>query len=327
MGMESSCENWADTAAGTVPPVIGRPINGARQSRMRVLDLPVGFVEDIRTRPASQARSPEGLCTDFQICLPYAGLFVWHVGKDDVVGDANQIVFVRGGEPFRMSSPSRSGYAELIITPELGILSEIARLDGRPPFEHPLFRRRAILATPRVQAERARFFHWLSSPAPREYLEEEERLVALVRAALHPQVPRLDSPTAASARLIRRAKEVLEERLTGRLRLADVSRAVGASPAYLTDLFTRTEGVPLHQYLTQLRLARALLELPHADDLTTLALDLGFSSHSHFTFTFRRAFGSTPSTFREHTRHQRAATETRSSMRRSWQSAGVNCHW
>jgi AraC-like DNA-binding protein len=57
--------------------------------------------------------------------------------------------------------------------------------------------------------------------------------------------------------------------------------------------------VSLHQYLTQLRLARALVELPHAGDLTSLALDLGFSSHSHFTFAFRRAFGCTPSQFRE----------------------------
>jgi AraC-like DNA-binding protein len=37
-------------------------------------------------------------------------------------------------------------------------------------------------------------------------------------------------------------------------------------------------------------------------DLTTLALNLGFSSHSHFSAVFRRAFGLTPSQFREATR-------------------------
>jgi AraC-like DNA-binding protein len=35
-----------------------------------------------------------------------------------------------------------------------------------------------------------------------------------------------------------------------------------------------------------------------ADDLTSLALDLGFSSHSHFTDAFRREFGRTPSEVR-----------------------------
>jgi AraC-like DNA-binding protein len=52
----------------------------------------------------------------------------------------------------------------------------------------------------------------------------------------------------------------------------------------------------------QLRLSRALVELPHANDLTALALDLGFSSHSHFTAAFRRMFQCTPSEFRESTR-------------------------
>lgn len=34
-------------------------------------------------------------------------------------------------------------------------------------------------------------------------------------------------------------------------------------------------------------------------DLTELALDLGYSSHSHFTVTFRRTFGISPSHYRK----------------------------
>ena len=73
---------------------------------------------------------------------------------------------------------------------------------------------------------------------------------------------------------------------------------MGASPGYLTQLFRAMEGVPLHAYLTQLRLAQALVELPRSEDLTALALELGFSSHSHFSARFRRAFGLSPSAFR-----------------------------
>jgi AraC-like DNA-binding protein len=108
--------------------------------------------------------------------------------------------------------------------------------------------------------------------------------------------------------LLRRAKELLEAELANPIRLGHVARAVGASPAYLTDLFRRLEGVSMHRYVAQLRLARALVELPHADDLSTLALEVGFSSHSHFTAAFRRAFGCTPSQFRRAARaHQRPA--------------------
>jgi AraC-like DNA-binding protein len=98
---------------------------------------------------------------------------------------------------------------------------------------------------------------------------------------------------------MRRAKEFLEAELANPIRLRDVGRAAGASPAYLTNIFRRVEGVSLHRYLTQLRLARALAVLPQADDLTALALGIGFSSHSHFSAAFRRAFGCTPSQFRQ----------------------------
>jgi AraC-like DNA-binding protein len=121
------------------------------------------------------------------------------------------------------------------------------------------------------------------------------RCALVADAPAHPASP-------ATRRLIRRAKEFVEAHATEPLRLGDVAYAVGASPAYLTDVFRRCEGLPLHRYAVQLRLSRALVELPHAEDLTVLALDLGFSSHSHFTAAFRRAFDCTPSEFRESTR-------------------------
>ena len=127
-------------------------------------------------------------------------------------------------------------------------------------------------------------------------------MLALLRSAFTERGLRDQPNGARTARLIRRTKEFLGATLSDRLQLAEISRAVGASPAYLTDVFSRVEGTPLHQYLIRLRLARALVDLPHTDDLTALALDLGFSSHSHFSLVFRRAFGCTPSEFRTTTR-------------------------
>lgn len=106
-------------------------------------------------------------------------------------------------------------------------------------------------------------------------------------------------PGRATSRLLRRTKEHLAAHFTTALRLTDVAAAVGASPSYLTSVFRRFEGVPLHQYVRQLRLSESLVRLPDAADLTTLAVDLGFSSHSHFAASFRKAFGLTPSAFRD----------------------------
>jgi AraC-like DNA-binding protein len=55
--------------------------------------------------------------------------------------------------------------------------------------------------------------------------------------------------------------------------------------------------LPVYRYHLRLRLARALDLLSQYDDLTRLSMDLGFSSHSHFTAAFRQAYGRTPAAF------------------------------
>lgn len=102
--------------------------------------------------------------------------------------------------------------------------------------------------------------------------------------------------------VIRHTKRFVEAHQCDRLLLRDIARAVRLSPAYLTDIFRRCEGVSLHRYLTLSRLERARQQLWHADDLTALALELGFSSHSHFSAAFRKLFGCTPSQYRERMR-------------------------
>ncbi len=268
------------------------------ESRRRLLNLSVGLVEDLRRRGPQREPGHETFCPHFQVCFPYRGLFVWWVGRDEVVGDANQVVFVRGEEGSRVTGPLDDGYGELIITPRRDVIAQIAHTNGVSLAEHPLFRRRARRAGPSLQLLRSRFLHRATAARWREDLQAEEAVIALLHGAVHGE-GQPDPPRAAStARLVRRTKEFLEAELANRILLADIGRAVGASPAYLTDLFRRTEGTSLHRYLIELRLARALVELPHADDLTALAYDVGFSSHSHFSAAFRRAYGSSPSEFR-----------------------------
>lgn len=291
------------TTVGGAPHDAGvaEAVAPAAGPRRCLLDLSVGLVETVSAAGGVRTVGPEDISTDFQIALPYRGVFVWHVGDDQVVGDPDQVLFVTGGESYRMSEPAAGGYAELIVTPEISTLIEIARARCSPLGAHPFFRRRTRRATPGLKAFRDRFLRWAREASGADALAAEELVIALLRTALDGG-SRGNPAGRGHARLIRRTKEFLEAELSRPLRLADIGRAVGASPAYLTDLFRRSEGIPLHQYLTQLRLARALSALPHADDLTALALDTGFSSHSHFSAAFRRAFWITPSRFRQLTR-------------------------
>jgi AraC-like DNA-binding protein len=94
-------------------------------------------------------------------------------------------------------------------------------------------------------------------------------------------------------------KLVLAGDLARRWTLAEIAAEVGGSPVYLTQIFRQVEGVPLYRYQLRLRLARALDLLPLSHDITALGLDLGFSSHSHFSAAFREAYGRSPSEFRD----------------------------
>jgi AraC-like DNA-binding protein len=266
------------------------------RTRERLFESPCGSVEDLQLHGPSDdpahAYSPH-----FQVCLPYRGLFIWRVGHDEAIGDANQVVFVRADEDSCVRGPLDEGYGELILTPGYELLAELAHTSGTLPATHPLFRRRTRRADAHMQILRTRFIHLCRAAGSTE-LECDEAMLEVLRHAVRAGGSASAPPRAASARLVRRAKEFLQTDLARPIRLADVARAAGASPAYLTDLFRRTEGVSLHRYLVQLRLSSALVALPNAGDLTALALDVGFSSHSHFTAAFRRAYGTTPSAFR-----------------------------
>ena len=70
-------------------------------------------------------------------------------------------------------------------------------------------------------------------------------------------------------------------------------------------MFRAETGFTLAGYRQALRLRAALERLPPTPgDLTTLALELGFSSHSHFTASFTREFGVPPSSIRNTRRAQ-----------------------
>jgi AraC-like DNA-binding protein len=96
------------------------------------------------------------------------------------------------------------------------------------------------------------------------------------------------------------AKALLSARFTEHLTLEELGREVNVSPFHLARSFRRHTGYTLHEYRIHLRLRAALERLAAGDeDLAVIARAVGFSSHSHLTATFRRAFGVPPSCVRK----------------------------
>jgi AraC-like DNA-binding protein len=75
---------------------------------------------------------------------------------------------------------------------------------------------------------------------------------------------------------------------------------VGLSPSHCARKFRHTEGLSLGRFVNRRRLARALVVLrKDSTSLSQVALDLGFSSQSHFTRLFSTLVGMTPAKYRK----------------------------
>ena len=77
--------------------------------------------------------------------------------------------------------------------------------------------------------------------------------------------------------------------------LEALSEVAGLSPGRLMHAFTDSLGVPLRPYLLWLRLQRAAGAIAAGRTLGEAAHAAGFSDSAHLTRTFRRMFGTTPS--------------------------------
>jgi AraC family transcriptional regulator, dual regulator of chb operon len=97
--------------------------------------------------------------------------------------------------------------------------------------------------------------------------------------------------------------QVLEEaelRLEGGLRVEDLPRRAGVSPAHLARSFRRHLGCTPSAWLTGRRIERASLLLTHTErDLAEITDALGFASRSWFHAAFKRRHGVTPAAFRQ----------------------------
>jgi AraC-like DNA-binding protein len=140
--------------------------------------------------------------------------------------------------------------------------------------------------------------HLRSRPA--DLLRAEElasRLVAWALAtSLGDRRPARARTGKSHRELAEAAKSELASDLSRRETLHQLAARLHTSAFHLARVFRAETGFTLAGYRQALRLRAALERLPATDrDLTTLALELGFSSHSHFTARFTREFGVPPS--------------------------------
>ncbi|MBR0664629.1 helix-turn-helix transcriptional regulator [Roseomonas hellenica] len=261
-----------------------------------LLDTETAAIRDVACGGKCRHKSAEECASATHLVFPYRGIYVRHVGRSDAVAEANQLLFFNKAEAYRVSHPVAGGDASLTLAVKEPLLQELAPKEQLRPGAGPVFRRLRRRIDPRTQALAALLRHSLQRQVA-ETLEAETLALTLVRRALGERTSHAAGASFGREKLVDRAKLVLASDLARRWTLAEVAAEVGVSPVYLTQVFQQVEAMPLYRYQLRLRLARALDLLGQYDDLTALGMDLGFSSHSHFSAAFRQAYGRTPKEF------------------------------
>lgn len=106
----------------------------------------------------------------------------------------------------------------------------------------------------------------------------------------------LHAPLPTDERLVRICRAIFDNPAREGT-LENWARTAGVSRCTLARLFRRETGMSFAAWRKQVRLLDALSRLAIGHSVTTVALDVGYSSASAFTATFRRTFGITPSRY------------------------------
>jgi AraC family transcriptional regulator len=268
-----------------------------------LLKSPTVTIRDTYCQGSCRDQSAEECTTTTQLVFPYRGVYVRHVGYDQTVAEANQVLFFNTSESYRVSHPVPGGDGSLTVVISEPQLRELAPVTFLRAGAMLAFRRQRLRIDARAQVLVALLRHSLHSNIA-EPLEAESLALTLVRRVLGPRTTHAAGASTGRQRLVDRVKLVLASDLARRWTLADIAAEVRGSPVYLTQVFQQVEGLPLYRYQLRLRLARALDLLAQYNDLTTLSLDLGFSSHSHFSAAFRQAYGRSPTEFKRSALHR-----------------------
>ena len=106
-------------------------------------------------------------------------------------------------------------------------------------------------------------------------------------------------PSPHLQRKIHEVQVFLAQNLAHDVDLSTIARQASLSPYYFTRQFTAMVGMPPYRYLITLRIQRAAQLLRESDLTVTQILHrVGFHSPSHFTTTFRRHMGVSPTAYR-----------------------------
>lgn len=237
----------------------------------------------------------------YTIVFPRSAVWIQHQDRPAFVADPRVVTLYNRSQPYTRrplaAEGDRSDWLSLSRDLAVAIVSAIdpeAAANPNGPFPVSFGSSSAEL----YYRQRVLFSRVLQGSIDEFELEQEVLLLAgttLESAMLARHT--LQTRRSASLRdLVEAARAEIARDPLARRTIRQLASSLGASPFHLCRAFRRVTGLTLHHYQLELRTRLALerIEGP-LRNLSRLAQDLGFSSHSHFTAAFRQRMGRTPS--------------------------------
>jgi len=235
-------------------------------------------------------------------CLVFSRTPVWirHERGMRYVADPTVATFHNRGRVYQRWAIAREGdrcdwiaYADDLVADAVSRFRPGRR--GRDPLWFPAEFSRV---SSRVYARQRRFFERLHAATIDSLGVEEEALLLLDQALAAAAAPVAAAASPRHFDAVQHARAVIASAPDASPSLRMLARCAGTTPFHLCRTFSRVFGETMTTYRTRLRLLASLERVRAGDPLTDIALSQGFSSHSHFTASFRAAFGMTPRAWR-----------------------------
>lgn len=120
----------------------------------------------------------------------------------------------------------------------------------------------------------------------------------------HAQLPAASATGSLAGSRLQKILAYIAERLADEISVVELADACAMSQSHFSREFSKSVGLPPHQYLMKLRLERARETLLDSDArVIDVAMELGFTNASHFARAFARRYGIAPAAFRQLARH------------------------
>ena len=271
-----------------------------------VFDSGLVRIGAFRCHPDDPSFHDSGPARNCCFVFPRSAVEIQHEHEPAFVANPNLVTFYNQGQAYLRNAVSIEGDRCDWFGVAIDVVQDVVGafdpgLDAHP--ERPFNFTRGWANASTYLSQR-RLFEQVAAGTVNDPLMVEESIVDLLD-----QVVRSAYQTTAIARpstvgqkqrdIVHHVEFVLSRQWGECLSLRDLADEVGISVYHLCRTFRRATGSTLHQYRQKLRVRSSLESvLESSRSLVDIALDAGFSSHSHYTSCFRQEFDQTPSSVR-----------------------------